>query len=520
MTDAALRSDHGARAQAAGRIVVVIPTLDEEQSIAGVVRSIPRPLVARVIVADGGSRDATEARAVAAGAEVIDAGRGYGRACLAAATAAADADIVVFMDGDGADDPQAVARLVEPIRSGRYDFVIGSRARGRREPGSIAWHQLAAGRLAGWGMQLLYRVRYTDMCALRAIRRDALLKLGMREPTYGWNLEMQMRAARAGLRILEIPVDYRRRSGGDSKVAGSLTGTVRAGARIIATFVRIASEMRARETGGRHGRRACLFISAALLCAAALIVPAVAQARDLVVYGEPTLESALKSVGRLWQARTGTRVNVFVAPTDLSYAQIDRGARCDVIFALAGPATESAARSNIIHAGTIRPALRNSLALVGTEGSAPEGEATLVDIAGLIGSNKLAIANPRRDAAGARAVDLLRRIGIAADDGNKMIAVAESAAGVVSLLATGKARLGIVYATDAAAGFKLTVPLPALGQPPIEYVVAQARDPASDTRPFMTFLQSAEAEAAFKSAGLQSIGKGSGAVDAGAGRQQ
>jgi glycosyltransferase involved in cell wall biosynthesis len=251
MTDAALRSDRGART-AADRIVVVIPTLDEEQSIADVVRHIPRPLVARVIVADGGSRDGTVARAVAAGAQVFAAGRGYGRACLAAATAAADADIVVFMDGDGADDPQAIARLVEPIRSGRYDFVIGSRARGKREPGSIAWHQLAAGRLAGWGIRLLYGVRYTDMCALRAIRRDALLGLGMRETTYGWNLEMQMRAARAGLRILEIPVDYRRRSGGDSKVAGSLSGTVRAGARIIATFVRIASEMRAREAPRGH----------------------------------------------------------------------------------------------------------------------------------------------------------------------------------------------------------------------------------------------------------------------------
>src|SRR5262245_24147548 len=144
------------------------------------------------------------------------------------------------MDADGADDPQTIARLIEPIRAGRYDFVIGSRARGRREPGSIAWHQLAAGRLAGWGMRLLYGVRYTDMCAFRAIRRDALLALGMREMTYGWNIEMQMRAARAGLRILEIPVDYRRRSGGQSKVAGSLAGSVRAGARIIATFVRVA----------------------------------------------------------------------------------------------------------------------------------------------------------------------------------------------------------------------------------------------------------------------------------------
>jgi glycosyltransferase involved in cell wall biosynthesis len=223
-------------------IVVVIPTLNEEQSIGDVVRGIPRDVVGRIIVADGGSSDATAARAKDAGAEVIAAGRGYGRACLTATTAAEGADIVVFMDGDGADDPQAIARMIEPIRAGRCDFVIGSRARGAREAGSIAWHQLAAGHLAGWGMRLIYGVRYTDMCAFRAIRRDALLALGMRELTYGWNIEMQMRAARAGLRILEIPVDYRCRNGGSSKVAGSLSGTLRAGARIIATFARVWHE--------------------------------------------------------------------------------------------------------------------------------------------------------------------------------------------------------------------------------------------------------------------------------------
>ena len=238
----AARGNGAGREAPAGRIVVVIPTLDEEQSIADVVRGIPRAIVSRVIVADGGSRDATAARAKAAGADVIDAGRGYGRACLAATMAAEDADIVVFMDGDGADDPRSIVELVEPIRSGGCDFVLGSRARGRREAGSIAWHQLVAGRVAGWGMRLLYGVSYTDMSALRAIRRQALLELAMRELTYGWNLEMQMRAARAGLRILEIAVDYRRRRGGNSKVAGSLVGTMRAGARIIATFARVASE--------------------------------------------------------------------------------------------------------------------------------------------------------------------------------------------------------------------------------------------------------------------------------------
>jgi glycosyltransferase involved in cell wall biosynthesis len=224
------------------RIAVAIPVLDEEDSIGTVVRTIPRDLVSDVIVADGGSRDATKEEARRAGATVIDAGRGYGRACFMAMVAATDADVMVFMDGDGADDPAQVASLVDPIRAGTYDFVIGSRLRGEREPGSIAWHQLGAGIVAGYGMGLIYGVRYTDMCAFRAIRRDALIALGMREMTYGWNIEMQMRAARAGLRILEIPVPCRRRIGGASKVAGSLPGSIRAGARIIATFARVAAQ--------------------------------------------------------------------------------------------------------------------------------------------------------------------------------------------------------------------------------------------------------------------------------------
>src|SRR5258707_11257189 len=143
-----------------------------------------------------------------------------------------------------------------------------------------------------------------------------------------------------------------------------------------------------------------------LLCAATLLASPLAQARDLVVYGEPTLEKALRSVGALWQARTGTRVNVFVTPTDLSYAQIDRGARCDVIFALAGAVTDDAARNKIIHADTVHRALRNGLALVGSDGNAgPSGDGTLADIARLIAGRRLAIADPERDLAGARAVD-------------------------------------------------------------------------------------------------------------------
>ena len=224
-------------------VALAIPTLNEEASIGDVLRAVPSGVVARIIVADGGSTDATAAHARSTGAEVIDAGCGYGRACLAAAMAAEDADIVVFMDGDGADDPAFLAALIEPIRVGPFDFVIGSRARGVREPGSMSWHQLAAGYLAGLAMRLLYGVSYTDMCAFRAIRRDALLKLGMTEMTYGWNIEMQMRAAAAGLRILEIPVPCRRRRGGSSKVAGSLRGTLGAAPRIVATFIKVATSM-------------------------------------------------------------------------------------------------------------------------------------------------------------------------------------------------------------------------------------------------------------------------------------
>jgi glycosyltransferase involved in cell wall biosynthesis len=226
----------------AASVAVVIPTFNEAESIAAVIAELPRDIVGRVIVADGGSGDGTQESACGAGAEVVEVGGGYGRACLAGAQAADGADIVVFMDGDGADDPAGIAALVTPLRGGTFDFVIASRARGEREAGSMALHQLFAGFIAGWLTKLLYGVRYTDMCAFRAIRRDTLLALGMREMTYGWNLEMQMRVARSGLRVLELPVAYRRRIGGESKVAGSLRGSLKAGLKIVSTFVRVALE--------------------------------------------------------------------------------------------------------------------------------------------------------------------------------------------------------------------------------------------------------------------------------------
>ncbi len=232
--------------RAKARISVVIPALNEEETIAEVVRAVPRELAEEVIVVDNGSVDRTAERAREAGARVVsEPQRGYGRACRAGIRALPQGcDIAVFLDGDGSDCPELMEQLVRPIIEGRYDFVIGSRTRGNREPGSMNFQQVFAGRFAGILMRALYDVSYTDMCPFRAIRRDALDELGMREETYGWNLEMQMRAARAPLRILEVPVDHRRRAGGESKVSGNLRGTLLAGTRILTTFARIALEKR------------------------------------------------------------------------------------------------------------------------------------------------------------------------------------------------------------------------------------------------------------------------------------
>jgi len=192
-----------------------------------------------VIVADGGSGDGTQQAALAAGARVIDAGRGYGRACHAGAEAASN-DVIVFLDGDGADRGDLLALIAGPVLAGTHDLVLASRTRGQRDPGAMLWHQVLAGRVAGFGIGALYGVRYSDMCAYRAIRRDVLRRLDMQEMTYGWNIEMQMKAAKARLRIQEVPMPYRCRAGGQSKVAGSLKGTMQAGGKIVTTFVRVA----------------------------------------------------------------------------------------------------------------------------------------------------------------------------------------------------------------------------------------------------------------------------------------
>jgi glycosyltransferase involved in cell wall biosynthesis len=226
-------------------ISVIIPALNEEEPIAAVVRDcLTTGLPSEVIVVDNASIDRTAEFARAAGARVVSEPRpGYGRACTAGIRALSpECDLVVFLDGDGSDCPELMELLVQPIAEGKQDFVIGSRTRGKREPGSMNFQQVFAGRVAGVLLRILYGVRYTDMCPFRAIRRDVLDRLGMKEETYGWNLEMQMRAARSGLRILEVPVSHRCRTGGESKVSGTLRGTFVAGIRIVATLFRVALE--------------------------------------------------------------------------------------------------------------------------------------------------------------------------------------------------------------------------------------------------------------------------------------
>jgi glycosyltransferase involved in cell wall biosynthesis len=223
-------------------IVLVVPTRNEEESIGAALAEVPNRFVDLVIVADGASTDSTVSMALSAGAAVINAGRGYGRACWLGAMAADPDSILVYMDGDGSDRAGLIPTLVEPILTGRADLVIASRALGRRDRGSMGLHQILAGRIAGALINLLYGVSYSDMCAFRAIRRETLLGLGMREMSYGWNLEMQIRAAKARLRVLEIAVPYRRRFGGHSKVSGNFMASIRVGLRLVSTFIRVAME--------------------------------------------------------------------------------------------------------------------------------------------------------------------------------------------------------------------------------------------------------------------------------------
>ncbi|MHC4846626.1 MAG: glycosyltransferase family 2 protein [Planctomycetota bacterium] len=219
------------------RISVVIPALDEEASLPAVLAELPWSLLSEVIVADNGSRDRTAEVAREGGARVVTASRrGYGSACLAGIAALAPTDVVVFLDADHSDHADELPIVVAPILSGRADLVIGSRRLGRCEAGALLPQQRWGNRLASAMIRLLFGHATTDLGPFRAIRADALAGLGMRDPDYGWTVEMQVRALQQGLRVVEVPVSYRRRIG-RSKIAGTLRGTLGAGRKILGTIL-------------------------------------------------------------------------------------------------------------------------------------------------------------------------------------------------------------------------------------------------------------------------------------------
>jgi glycosyltransferase involved in cell wall biosynthesis len=231
---------NGGPAPAWSRLVAVIPALDEEGSIAAVIEGLRFRGVAHVLVADNGSRDRTAAVASAAGARVIPAPRrGYGAACLAAlAHVPRHATAVIFCDADGADDLDRLEGVVSPVLADQADLVIGSRTLGGADRGALTWPQRAGNLIASSLMAAMFRATVTDLGPFRCISTAALTRLAMRDPTFGWTAEMQTKALRLGMRVVEVPVTARARTAGESKISGRVIPVVRAGWAILSTIVK------------------------------------------------------------------------------------------------------------------------------------------------------------------------------------------------------------------------------------------------------------------------------------------
>jgi glycosyltransferase involved in cell wall biosynthesis len=225
-------------------VFVIIPALNEAEALPKVLGDLPE--VGGVVVVDNGSTDATAAVAIGLSAMVVyEPRRGYGSACLSGLSAIesliesgqANPEIIAFVDADYGDHPDLLPMIVQPICQGGYDFVLGSRLLGTREPGAMPPQAVWGNRLACLLMRIVWRVRYTDLGPMRAIRLSTLRQLQMCDPNYGWTVEMQIKAARADVRFLEVPVPYRKRVG-VSKISGTISGTIRAGYKILATIFR------------------------------------------------------------------------------------------------------------------------------------------------------------------------------------------------------------------------------------------------------------------------------------------
>ena len=217
---------------------VIIPAFNEEQSIGRVVKDIPVEIVLEVIVVDNNSTDQTGKIAAEAGATVLhESIKGYGAACLKGIgyLKNKDCDTVVFLDGDYSDYPGEIVELIKPIENDQYDFVLGSRVLGKREKGSLPFQSRIGSMIAGFLVKLFWQVKYTDLGPFRAIKFNKLIELDMKDKWFGWTVEMQIKAAKKNLRILEIPVKYRKRIG-KSKVTGTFKGTFMASVIILKTI--------------------------------------------------------------------------------------------------------------------------------------------------------------------------------------------------------------------------------------------------------------------------------------------